>query len=287
VLRALRNHGGDLTVIVSIAYDQGQDSGASAPAPPAGLSMEDLRRALESLSGEEGALVRAIKRPLTIERLGKQPLGNLVIASVASAFGDYGTASRWLGEQLGITGAVLPATTQPVPREIKTVEESPGTSGRSSGVAAKCLSFPSEQVEAPAATVEAIGRADWVLLAPGSLYRSLLSAAAVPDVTAALTRTRARVVWIANLEPASCETASTSGIDHLRALRRHGVRADVVLHDPSATLKFDTSELEAYGIRSVTRGLRSRADKSLHDPTKLGAILAGMIASSAGDAVRG
>ena len=60
--------------------------------------MEDLRRSLESLSGEEGALVRAIRRPLTIERLGKQPLGNLVIASVASAFGDYETASRWLGE---------------------------------------------------------------------------------------------------------------------------------------------------------------------------------------------
>jgi uncharacterized cofD-like protein len=272
-------------VVVSIAYDQGQDAGAEAP--PAGRSMEDLRRSLESLSGEEGALVRAIRRPLTIERLGKQPLGNLVIASVASAFGDYGTASRWLGEQLGITGAVLPATTQPVPREVKMVEESPGTSGRGSGERAKQLSFASEQIEAPAAAVEAIDEADWVLLAPGSLYRSLLSAAAVPDLTAALTRTRARVLWIANLEPGSCETAGTSGADHLRALRRHGVRADVVLHDPSATLKFDSSALEACGIVSVTRSLRSRADSALHDPVKLGAILDKMIASSAKDAVRG
>jgi uncharacterized cofD-like protein len=250
--------------------------------------MEDLRRSLESLSGEEGALVRAIRRPLTIERLGKQPLGNLVIASVASAFGDYGTASRWLGEQLGITGAVLPATTQPVPRELETVEESPGASaGSSGGAGAKRLRFASERIEAPPATVEAIDRADWVLLAPGSLYRGLLSAAAVPDVTAALRRTHARVLWIANLEPASGETASTSGIDHLLALRRHGVRVDVVLNDPSATLRFDASALEAYGIQSVTRGLRSRADSALHDPTKLGAILEEMIASSAEDRVRG
>lgn len=285
MLRALRNHSGDLTVVVSIAYDQGQDP--QAPAPPAGRSMEDLRRSLESLSGEEGALVRAIRRPLTIERLGKQPLGNLVIASVASAFGDYETASRWLGEQLGITGAVLPATTEPVPREVKTVEKSPSASGRRSGDAAKRLSFVSERLEAPAAAVEAIDKAGWVLLAPGSLYRSLLSAAAVPDLTAALTRTRARVLWIANLEPTSCETARTSGIDHLCALRRHAVRADVVLHDPSATLKFDAAALEAYGIQSITRSLRSRADSSLHDPTKLGAVLDEMIASSAKDAVRG
>jgi len=285
VLRALRDHGGDLTVVVSIAYDQGQDT--HAPAPPTGRSMEDLRRSLESLSCEEGALVRAIRRPLTIERLGKQPLGNLVIASVASAFGDYEAASRWLGEQLGISGAVLPATTEPVPREVKTVEDSPIAPGPKSGEGAKRVSFASERIEAPAATVDAIDNADWVLLAPGSLYRSLLSAAAVPDLTAALTRTRARVLWIANLEPASGETASTSGIDHLLALRRHGVRADVVLHDPSATLKFDACALEAWGVQSATRDLRSKTDSSLHDPTKLGAILDEMIASSAKDAVRG
>ena len=75
---------------------------------------------------------------MTIERLGRQPLGNLMIGSVARAFGDYGTATKWLGEKLGVAGAVLPATTQPVLREI----EPAGRGQRQHLPAARAVSSP-------------------------------------------------------------------------------------------------------------------------------------------------
>ena len=183
VLEALRDQDADLTVIVSIANDQdGQKL-------PKARAAEDLRRSLEALTGEEGALLRAIRRPLTLGRLGEEPLGNLVIGSVASAFGDYGKASKWLGEKLGVAGAVLPATSQPVAREIEPVAEAStdaasGVSGHELGR----LRFASEQIETPAAVVSAIEEAQWVLLAPGSLYRNVLSTAAVPAVASALSQ---------------------------------------------------------------------------------------------------
>lgn len=284
VLKALRDHDCDLTAIVSIAYDE--DVSGEPHDRPTGRTVEDLRRSLEALTGEEGALLRAIRRPLTVGRLGEQPLGNLVIGSVASAFGDYGTASRWLGEQLGVAGAVLPATTQPVPRVIEAVDEEsvglrPGTSGRERWR----LRFACEQIETPEAAVKAIEEARWVLLAPGSLYRSVLSTAAVPDLTSALARTRAGVVWIANLEPGASETADTTGSDHLRTLHLHGVRVDVVLHDPSATLGFDAWRLKRYGVISVPRPLRSGNDVRLHDPASLRVSLEEILGSRATTAI--
>ncbi len=274
VLKALHDQDADLTVIVSIANDkEDQDL-------PSARAVEDLRRSLEALTGQEGALLRAIRRPLTIGRLGEEPLGNLVLGSVASAFGDYGTASRWLGEKLGVAGAVLPATAQPVPREIEPVAEgSTGAASATPGHELKRVRFASEQIETPAAAISAIEKAQWVLLAPGSLYRSVLSTAAVPKVASALSRTRGQVVWIANVAPGSRDTAGMAGVDYLRALRLHGVRVDVVLHDPSATLRFDASVLASHDVRSVARPLRSRRDRALHDPARLGAALEEMIGS--------
>jgi hypothetical protein len=81
------------------------------------------------------------------------------------------------------------------------------------------------------------------------------------------------VVWIANLEPDPREAPDLTATDHVRVLRLHGVRIDAVLHDPSATLAFDASELGAIGVESVTRSLRSPSDPGAHDPERLHAAL--------------
>jgi uncharacterized cofD-like protein len=282
VLRALRGHDCDLTVIVGIADDA--DVSQAGQDRPGGGTVEDLRRSLEALSDEQGVLLRAIRRPLTVGRLGEQPLGNLVIGSVASAFDDYSTASRWLGEQLGIAGAVLPATTQPVSRELEAVDEPSGVPRGGSGQELWRVTFRSENIEVPAAAVAAIEEARWVLLAPGSLYQSVLSTVAVPDVAAAVARTRARVVWIANLEPGTRDTADATGIDHLRALTLHGVRVEVVLHDPAASLRFDAARLQSFGVKSMPRALRSSHDARLHDPASLRAALGELLGSRVGAA---
>lgn len=278
MLRALRDDDIRLTVIVSIPYE-GEDAG-EAQHRLTGVGLEDLRRSLEELTGEQGALLRAIRRPLTIERLGRHPLGNLVIAAVAAAFDDYGRASTWLGEQLGVGGAVLTATVEPVRVQIEPVEEesAPGPSGRSERRLRR-VRFVGERATSPDAACDAIRRAQWVLLAPGSLYRSVLSTVAVPDLVASLRNTPARVLWIASLEPASPDTSNLIAIDHLLALRLHGVRVDAVMHDPSATLAFDPGELKKYGVDSVPRKLRETDNPALHDPASLRLALRELIGS--------
>lgn len=266
VLRALRGADMSLTVIVSIADDG--EYGGDPQQHLTGAGVEELRRSLEALSGE-GALLRALRRPLTVERLGRHRLGNLALASAAAAFGDYSRASLWLGEQLGIDGAVLPATIEPTRHETKVVDRgTPFKPARGRRRRVRKLRFAG-QPRSPDAAIAAIEGAEWVLLAPGALYRSVLPTAAVPDLSASLMNTSARVMWIANLEPDPLDASSLTAIEHLLVLRMHGVRIDAVLHDESATLKFDPAELTGNGAASVSRALRSRTDPALHEPEQL------------------
>jgi uncharacterized cofD-like protein len=217
---------------------------------------------------------------LTIERLGRHPLGDLAIASAAAALGDYGEASMWLGEQLGIDAAVLPATTEPARRQIELAEQT--DLAQAAGGARRelrMLRFVDDAIPSPEPAINAINHANWVLLAPGGLYRSVLATAAVPDVAAALRKTSARVVWIANLEPDSDEATNMTAMDQLEVLRLHDVRVDAVLHDPSAGLQFDRAALERQGVESITRPLRSTRMGAVHDPKRLRSALTRLLAS--------
>jgi uncharacterized cofD-like protein len=277
VLRALRRVDTRLTVIVSIAgeEDYGGDARQRLTGP-----VGDLRRSLEALSDEEGALLHAIRRPLTVHGVGRHPLGDLTLAAAADALGGYGRASIWLGEQLGIDGAVLPATIEPARRQIEEVEQAAtGQLSDGPGRRVRRLRFVGDRTESPEAAIAAIRDAQWALLTPGALYRSVLSTCAVPDLAAALRSTSARVVWIANLEPDPYEAPNMTAIDHVLLLRQHGVRVDVVLHDPSATLKFDPAHLAEIGVESVSRPLRSAPDPAIHDPDRLHSALAALLAS--------
>lgn len=279
-LRGLRDdRHAELAVIVTMA-DDGGSSGALRQRRE-GPAVGDMRRSLISLAGDQGALARAFARPLTINRLGRHPLGNLVIRSVADAFGDLEQASEWLGEQLEISGRVLPATDEPV--SLLAEAGNDVIYGESAIGAARLrvrrLRFSPERPNVPDAVTDAIAQADLVLLGPGSLFTSVLAAAALPDIAATLAHTEARVVWICNLEPEAIETAGMSAHDHLAALRVHGVRVDAVLYDPAAALHFAPGELARQGLEALPRLLRS-PHPEVHDPDLLRAALKGVLSRS-------
>jgi uncharacterized cofD-like protein len=272
VLRILRKDHIRPTAIVSIAYDT-EEKGFTRE-PIASTAVDDLRSSLEALASEDGALLRAIRRPLAIENVGRQCLGNLVIGSIAHGFGDYAQASMWLGERLGIDGAVLPATVGPVQRRIDTSQDLPQRrrAGR--------LRFVGGTLRSPPAAVIAIEHAEWVLLAPGSLYRSVIATAAVPDVARALRTTPAPVLWIASPEPGSSDPGGPIGIEELQLLRSHGIRVDAVIYDPQAAHGFDRGELLSRGVEAIPRPLSGSRDFARGDSERLRRALAGVIRSS-------
>lgn len=268
VIRALREEAHELTVIVTTADDGG--SSGELRRTSGGPAVGDLRRALIALSGGDLPLARAFAHPLDVQPVGPHPLGNLVIRSVAQAFDDLQAASDWLAIRLGACGRVLPATLEPVSL---VAEGDHGSIEGESAIGRACATIRRLRFDPPRPHVssrvrDAILDADWVLLGPGSLFTSVLAVCALPDIASALALTPARVVWICNLATQPGETAGMGALEHLRALRRHSVRMDAVVHDPEAELHFTAPQLARVRLDDVSRRLQG-AEPNLHDPELL------------------
>lgn len=232
-LTALRRYADDITAVVSVA-DDGGSSGRlrqllGIPAPG------DLRRCLVALGDPESVWARSFEHRFTEGDLGGHALGNLVIAGLAAATGDFAAALEEAGRLVGAVGQVLPATSEPVvlvaEGETGAVagEVAVGAAGRLSAVGLVPRDVPS-----PPAAVEAIRAADQIVLGPGSLFTSVLAAVLPPGVHEALAATSAQRVYVCNVAAVERETMGFDVAAHAAALAAHGVTVDVVLADEHA-----------------------------------------------------
>ena len=94
-LSALRRYAGDITAVVSVADDGGSSGrlrqALGIPAPG------DLRRCLVALGDPASVWVRSFEHRFAAGDLEGHRLGNLVIAGLAAATGDFAPPSRRRG----------------------------------------------------------------------------------------------------------------------------------------------------------------------------------------------
>jgi uncharacterized cofD-like protein len=236
-LAALRSLGLAPTAVVTVADDGGssgrlrRDLGIIAPG--------DLRMALLTLARNEelsGALAHRFQRG----ELEGHALGNLFLVALAErADGDFVRALDAAAALLDCQGRVLPSTTEPV--QLKGLVEGHEVGGQVRVANAEGrLEAVWTEPNAPAACIEAeraVAEADLVVLGPGSLFTSVIAALLVPDLAAALSRSHATVVYVANLLTQPGETSGFDVAAHVEALFAHvpDVRLDaVVVHDGPA-----------------------------------------------------
>jgi uncharacterized cofD-like protein len=276
VLEALRDAPVELTAVVTTADDGG--SSGELCRRFGGPAVGDLRRSLIALSGHTNVLATAMCARLST-RSGRHPVGNLLLRTLTDSFGDLETSSRWLGQWLGIAGRVIPASLEPVRLRADTDDgQIIGESAIGATPAViRRLRFDPDSPHTPVSALRAILTADWVVLAPGSLFTSTLATSALPQVRSAVARTSARVLWVCNLERQRHETAGMTAEAHLAALHRHRVRLDYVLYDPAAALRFTPATLASHGIVGVSAPLQAH-HRPVHDAQLLSAALWSLLA---------
>ena len=229
-LRALRSLTPEVTGVVSVADDGGSTGRLRALLDVAAVG--DLRKCLVALADPENPLTRSFEHRFSVGELAGHAVGNLLLVGLIDATGDLEESVRALAEVMGVTGAIVPASTEGV--ELVATTRHGATRGQSEVArtgAIERIRLEPRHCAAPIAAVEAIERADLVLVGPGSLFTSVLAACVVPGVTQALAATRARTLYVANLHPQLPETEGFSLADHVEALQRHGVVPDAVLVD--------------------------------------------------------
>lgn len=229
-LRALRLLPVAPTAVVSVADDGGSTGRLRAEGNC--VAPGDLRKCLSALASDSSELASLLEHRFESGELKGHAFGNLVLMALEEREGGLLAALDEASRMLGCVGTVLPATTEVVDLVAQLADgtEIVGQSRISATRGVRGVSLR-PRPEVCDRAVRAIRSAGTVVLGPGSLYTSVLAAAAVPGVAEAVTSSPGRVVYVCNLRPQLHETEGYEVADHVDALRRHGIEPDVVLVD--------------------------------------------------------
>ena len=209
-----------LTGIVTVS-DNGGSSGRLRE-ELGGIPPGDLRNCLSALTREESILSELLSYRFKGEgSLAGHSLGNLMLLAMVDITGDWVKAIRQLSGVLVTAGRLYPSTTVPVTLCAKDVEGNSYVGETAVNETTAPIQSIWLEPEAPEPLPEAmlaILRADLILLAPGSLYTSTLPNLLIPELRAAIQKTSAPILYVANL---MTEPGETSGLDlegHIRAI---------------------------------------------------------------------
>lgn len=203
VLQALRDTPCDLTAIVSTADDGGSTGilrDELGVLPPG-----DLRQALVALADDSSMMRELLNYRFQEGGLKGHNFGNLFISALEKVTGRFDTAIMEAGKILSIRGQVLPVTSDQMHLRAETVDGDviKGEHAieehiwKSKATLHKFWLEPSCKLH-PSAR-QAILRADLVVIAPGSLYTSLVPNFLTTGMQEVIQKSRAKLVFISNL----------------------------------------------------------------------------------------
>lgn len=228
-LKGLKDHPVDLSAIVTMA-----DSGGSNKRIRDEFGLlptSDIRQCFVALSDENGG--SGLLRKLFMYRFEKgqgiagMTMGNLFMAALTDILGSQEEAIRQTRKVLRIKGRVIPVSYTDtnlsaryedghVVNEEHLIDE-PEHDGK-----LKIQDvFLKPRAQGNPEALEAIGKADLVVLGPGDLFTSLVPNMLVTGISEALVSSKARIVYVLNLMTKFGQTFQYSARDHLATLEKY------------------------------------------------------------------
>ncbi|USS93628.1 YvcK family protein [Fructilactobacillus ixorae] len=227
ILRNLKKRDVDITAVVTVA-DDGGSSGILRNyinvLPPG-----DIRNVLVALSTLPQLELEIFQYRFksSDKFLSGHAIGNLIITALSEMEGGFFEAVQVLTQMMRVDGHVYPVCDEEL---VLHAEFSDGSTlaGEAEITAAKKLikrvwveaSTNDHTPQAVSAVIDAIMKADQIVLGPGSLYTSILPNLMVSNVGKAVMATPAEVVYICNIMTQKGETDHFTDADHVRVLDR-------------------------------------------------------------------
>lgn len=282
-LEAIQCYAGEISALVAVGDDGGSSGRLSEMGiPPPG----DVRRCLLALTPEPSLWSELFSHRFKSGDVAEHSLGNLILAGLADLFGDFESAVLTAERMLGTVGSVIPVADQPITLAA-TIDGTRVVGQRAISQKAGDLSelhIEPRDVVATRRALAAVAAAEQIVIGPGSLYTSLISALKVNMLGPAIMGAAAQRVFVLNLVTQDGETLRMDGADHLEALAKHvGVTGPgiVVAHNGPLDVPerhervvIETDDAARNGWRVVFADVADdKADWPEHDPMKLGRVL--------------
>lgn len=295
LLRGMKRYTSNLTAIVTPADDGGSSGRLRSEfgmLPPG-----DVRNCLLALAETEPLLERLFQyRFETGAGLEGHAFGNLFLAAMERITGDFQEAIVQSSRVLAVQGRVLTATRHPVTLFAQTMDGK-WVRGESaiprSGQAIRTIRLEPPGEQATDEVLAAIADAEAIVIAPGSLWTSILPVLLVGRVGEAIRASRALKLYVQNLMTQPGETDDLTTRDHIHIVEAHAGRiVDIVVLndtaiDPSVLARYeergaraiavDPQALRAEGRRLVMEDLLAPGKFVRHDPEKLARAVLGAV----------
>lgn len=300
LLRGLKRYTTNLTAIVTSADDGGSSGRLRTEfgmLPPG-----DVRNCLLALAETEPLLEKLFQ--YRFEQGGGlegHAFGNLFLAAMERITGDFQEAIVQSSRVLAVQGRVLTATRHPVTLFAQ-LADGRWVRGESSiprsGQAIRTVKLEPSTEEATDEVLAAIAEAEAIVLAPGSLWTSILPVLLVGRIAQAIRSSKALKLYIQNLMTQPGETDELTARDHIHIIEAHAGRVvDIVVLndrpiDPAVRARYeergahaipaDPQALRAEGRRVMVEDVLAPGRFVRHDPDKLArAVLAAVLSDIA------
>lgn len=282
-LEAIQTYAGSISALVTVADDGGSSGRLThLGIPPPG----DVRRCLLALTPEPTVWSELFAHRFSTGDVSDHSLGNLILAALTDLFGDFSSAVDTAAQMLGALGEVIPVADQPV--TLSAIVEGQPVTGQAAitsteGHISELTIEPSDTIASRRA-LAAVSGADQIVIGPGSLYTSVISALMVQMLAPAVMESSAQRVFVLNLVTQDGETSGMSGKEHIDALAEHvGIEGSgvVVVHggpldvpDGHDAVTVSAEDAARHGWELVVADLNDEwSDWPRHDPLKLGRVL--------------
>ena len=226
VLTGLKNYTSNLTAIVTISdYGEGITNSRKTLEM---LPLEDVKDSMISLASKKGEIEKLFNYQFQKGTLTGLNFSDIYFSAMKEINGNLGDAIIKSNEVLGMIGKVIPVTLD----EMKIVAELANgyiieQKSRIQEVITEKLTRinrivlnPSNCKAAPG-VVEAIKKADCIIIGPGSLYTNVIPNLLVNGVAKAIKESPAIKVYISNIMTEPGQTDEFSVSDHLNAIIEH------------------------------------------------------------------
>lgn len=288
LLRGIKEMTSNVTAVVTVADDGGssgrlrEDLGIVPPG--------DLRNCLVALADKEPMMEKLFQYRFKGKgELAGHSFGNLFIAAMNEVTGDIEQALQESSKILAVKGNVLPSTKEHIRLDAVmtdgTVVEGESHIPEAHKRIRRVRLFPEHAAPVKSA-LEALEKADAIILGPGSLYTSVMPNLLVDGVADAVIKSHAIKIYICNVMTQPGETDGYTASMHARAIIEHAGRGAIdymiVNSSPiskemlayykekgSTQVEVDGEEINKLGIGFVRADIINESDVIRHNPEKL------------------
>lgn len=250
ILRGIKKVTDNLTAVVTVADDGGgsgilrEDLGMLPPG--------DIRSCILAMADEEGLMQELLKYRFKDGRLEGQSFGNLLIAALNGVFGSFEEAVEKASEILRIKGSVIPVTGSDIclcallenGREVCGESKIPPGVLQEKSPIEKVFLKP-DKPRATEAAVDAIKKADIIIMGPGSLFTSIIPNFLVDGISQAIEEAKGKKVFICNMMTQPGETDAYSVWRHVEQAKNY-LTQDAIEYVIANNLTIDEAILEPY-----------------------------------------